>query len=251
MPGIGIAIGGLLTQWFTWESCFYFTALFGAVMLGFSTTLPETATSIDRNSLKFSSIIEGYELKLRNKRLIISAAMMGCGAIVIYVFASKAPFIGIKLIGLSPDEFGVYSLIPPIGTVIGSFIAAALIGRFKIMNLIFVGVVVSTAGTFLMLVPFAISHISAAALFLPMVLIFAAQSVAYANVTSYGLATAQNKSNASAMLNFINIGLAVIAVFFSEFIFPESALMLPMFLLAAFILMLFLWTRLRKIENTV
>jgi MFS family permease len=46
VPGFGIAIGGLLTAWFNWESCFYFLALFGAFVLYLSTKLPETANRL-------------------------------------------------------------------------------------------------------------------------------------------------------------------------------------------------------------
>ncbi len=104
MPGIAIAIGGLLTQWFDWESCFYFLALFGLFMLYLCKRLPETAKSIDRGHLKMGAVIEGYRSTLKNKILVICSFMMGCGGAIIYIFASKSPFIGITLIGLTPDQ---------------------------------------------------------------------------------------------------------------------------------------------------
>lgn len=249
MPGIGVAIGGWLTQLLNWESCFYFLALFGAAMLLLSRRLPETAKSIDRSALSLPAIIEGYRVKLNNKRLILSSMMMGCGTAIIYIFASKAPFIGINIIGLSPDKFGAYNLIPPIGMVLGSFLAAALIGRLQVLNLLFKAIIASLLTTLTMLIPFAISTPTAASLFFPMVLIYITQATVYANVSSYGLASAKNKSNASAVLNFINISTSVIAVLLSEFIFPESALALPLFFLFFFFLMLALLSRLKKLSS--
>ncbi len=248
VPGLGIAIGGLLTEWFNWESCFYFLALFGIFMLFLSTRLPETAKSIDRSHLKPKAIIEGYLLKFKNRTLILCAFMMGCGGAVIYICAAKAPFFGINLFGLSPDIFGIYNLIPALGMIIGSFTAAALIGRFPITKIIVSTTTIALFATLTMLIPFAIKP-SAASLFLPMVLIYMAQSIAFANVASYGLSTAKNKSNASAMFNFINISTIVIGVLLAEFIYPESALALPLFFIVFFAIALLLGIRLKKLVS--
>lgn len=249
MPGIGIAIGGWLTQLLSWEACFYFLALFGIVMLGLATRLPETAKAIDRNALKLASVVKGYRMKLKNKQLILSSFLVGCCTSIIYIFASKSPFIGINIIGLSPEVFGTYNLIPPIGMVLGSFIASALIGRFPVLNLILGGIAGSLLATLAMLIPFAIAAPSTVSLFFPMVLIYLAQSTVYANISSYGLASAKNKSNASAVLNFINISSAVVAVLLSEFVFPESAIALPLFFIFFFILMLLLWRKLKLLSS--
>jgi hypothetical protein len=165
--------------------------------------------------------------------------MMGCGGAIIYIFAAKAPFIGINLIGLNPDIFGVYNLIPSLGMIIGSFVAAALIGRYPVTKIILSTMTIALIATLTMLIPFALKP-TAASLFLPMVLIYTAQAIAFANVASYGLSTAKNKSNASAMFNFINISTIVIGVLLAEFIYPESALALPLFFIFFFAIALLL-----------
>jgi MFS family permease len=247
-PGIGIAIGGLLTEWINWQSCFYFLALFGIAMLYVSRKLPETAKSIDRGHLKILAVIEGYKSTLSNSILVLCSFMMGCGGAVIYIFGSKSPFIGIDIIGLSPAKFGIYNLIPPIGLIIGSFLASALIGRFAAMKIIKWAIFGAILALMTMLFPFAISGPTAMSLFLPMALIYIFQAVGYANISSYGLSTAKNKSNASAVFNFLNIGTIVISVFLSEIIFPESALAMPLFFLFFLLFMLILWSRLKKLK---
>jgi len=250
MPGIAIAIGGLLTQWFDWESCFYFLALFGLFMLYLCKRLPETAKSIDRGHLKMGAVIEGYRSTLKNKILVICSFMMGCGGAIIYIFASKSPFIGITLIGLTPDKFGIYNLIPPIGMVVGSFIVTALIGR-PVIKIIYWSAIGALAAVLTMLIPFAVSGPTALSLFIPMAIIYLAQAIGYANISSYGLSTAQNKSNASAVFNFLNISTIVVSVLLSELIFPESPLSLPLFFLFFFGLMLLLWSRLKKLSALI
>ncbi len=247
MPGVAVAIGGWLTQLFNWESCFYFLALFGTFVLWLSTKLPETAQSLDHHALNLSSIIQGYTLKFKNQRLMVSGLMMGCASAVIYVFASKAPFIGISLIGLTPDVFGAYNLIPVLGMLIGAVLSAKLAGRFSLLSLLLTGISCSIAVTFTMLIPFSMGILNPLTLFTPMLLIYIAESIVIANVSSFGLSHAKNKSNGSAVLNFINLSTTVAAVLLSEFIYPESAILMPLSFVILFFLMLLLWLRLKRL----
>lgn len=249
MPGIAVAIGGFLTKLFNWESCFYFLSLFGAVMLFFATRLPETAKSFDAHAFKARSIIGGYGLNFKNRRLVISGLMMGFGSAVIYIFSSKAPFIGISLIGLAPEVFGTYNLIPLIGMLLGTLLAARLAGRFPILNILLFGIISSFLTTFIMLIPFAMGILNVWTLFFPMIFIYLAESIIYANVSSFGLASAKNKANGSAVLNFINLTTTVLGVLLAEFIYPESAILMPISFMIAFFIMIFLWLRLRRVES--
>jgi MFS family permease len=249
MPGIAIAIGGWLTTLLNWESCFYFLALFGAFMLWMSTKLPETAKSLDKSALGLSSIIHGYGLKFKNRRLVLSALIMGCGSAVIYVFASKAPFIGIQLIGMTPEGYGSYSLIPPVGMLLGGLMAAGFAGRFSALHIILIGIVGCIAASFTMLVPFSMGKLTPMTLFVPMFLIYLVESLIFANISAFGLSHAKNKSNGSAILNFINLSTTVAGVLLAEFIFPESALIMPIGFVIFFSCMIYLWVRLKRADS--
>jgi len=246
MPGVATMIGGFLTQLFSWQSCFYFLALFGLFALWLSSRLPETAHTGKPTPISMRSIIEGYRLKLKNQRLILSALIMGSGTAAIYLFAAKAPFVGISLLGLSPEMFGLFNLVPPIGMILGSLISGRLAGRFPLLNILLGGIAFTFICSMVMLIPFLDGHPSVWSLFIPIGFIYIGEAVVFANVSAFGLATAKDKSNASAMLNFINILGAVLAVFLSQWIYPESATSLPLFFLFFFAAALFLWTRLRK-----
>lgn len=249
MPGVAVAIGGWLTEYFSWPSCFYFLALFGLFMLFLVARLPETAQSLDRNALQVKSILHGYGLKFKSERIVISGLLMGCGSAVVYIFASKSPFIGINLIGLEPVVFGTYNLIPLIGMVLGTVLAAKLAGRISVLNLLFIGALGSFLTTFAMFIPFSMGLLNVWTLFIPMVFIYLVEAMVYANASSFGLAHAQNKSNGSAVINFINLSATVLAVLFAEFIYPESAIVMPISFLIAFFFMILLGLRLRRLES--
>ncbi len=247
MPGVAIAIGGWLTQYFVWESCFYFLAILALLMLLLTMRLPETAHSLDPHALKASSIIHGYGLKFKNERIVISGLMLGCCSAIVYIFAAKAPFIGMNLIGLEPVRFGLYNLIPLIGMVLGTILSVKLAGKFEVLNLLFIGMIAAFIVTFTMLVPFAFGLLNPLTLFCPMVLIYLGETIVYANASSLGLAHAKNKSIGSAVINFINLSGTVVAVLIVEFLYPESPLLMPLSFLVAFCLMLLLWLRLKKL----
>ena len=58
-PGIGIAIGGFLTQYLGWQSCFYFMAGYCLFLFCLSFFLPETCREIDPEALNISNIKKG------------------------------------------------------------------------------------------------------------------------------------------------------------------------------------------------
>ncbi len=240
MPGVAIAIGGSLVQWMNWESCFYFLALFGAVMLVFVSRLPETAPSIDIRSLDFLSILEGYRLKLKNKRLLLSGILVGCGTAVIYVFAARAPFIGINLIGMRPDTFGFFNFIPSLGMLIGSFLSTWLVKRYSPFPLLRAGIWICFVLALGMLGLFIFFGPSIWSLFFPIALMYAADALVFTTGSSLGLTSAKNKSNASAIFNFLNIGMALVGVLVSEWVYPEVAVVLPIAAIVLFLAVILL-----------
>lgn len=249
MPAVGVTIGGWITQYVNWEACFYFLALFGGGVLWLSRRLPETIKSLDYLALKLSSITAKYGKKFKNKRIVLSGLMMGCTTAVIYVFAAKAPFIGIKIIGLSPEKFGLYNLIPILGMGFGGYLANRLAGRFRILTLLLFGTIACLLANLTILIPFAMEVVTAWSLFLPMILIYVVNSVVFANASSFGLSAANDKANASAVIQFLNVGCAMVAVFLVEFIYPESALLLPLSFAFLYVVLLLFWFRLNRLET--
>ncbi len=245
MPGIGTALGGLFTEWFGWESCLYFLVFYGVLLLALSICLPETAKTISQAALQPRNIIEGYLSMRTSRQLILCAFITGSCASILYTFASKSPFIGINLIGLGPQTFGLYSLIPSCGMVLGAFINPFLIKRFSLLRLVLCGSCVVFIGILGMLIPFATVGPSAYSLFLPTFVIYAGQSIAFANVAAHGLSGATNKANASAVLNFITIACAVITLLASELFTGGSPTILPLIFLFFMGVIITLASRLR------
>ncbi len=227
VPAIAMMIGGYLTKNYAWESCFYFLAIFGGVVLWLSMQLPETSKKLTRDALRIPKIIEGYTAACKNKPLMFSGLIIGLGTAISYIFNAKAPFIAINLLGLSPDMFGMYSLIPLLGMLVGSFLSHRLAGSRSLIRVLLIGSIVSLSGALFMLLLFASEMGSVASLFLPMFLIYMIDSVIFSNISSFGLARAQDKANGSAILHFVSLSTAAIFMFSIRFSSLDVELLMP------------------------
>lgn len=226
-PGLAIATGGILTKHYGWVSCLYATIVYGVFAFIMTFFLPETLEKQKAVPLNASNIISGYYHSLKNKSLVKSGLIMGCGTSFVYLFASLAPFIGMNLIGLKPDQYGFYNFIPPSGMVLGFYLTKLLQGRLPIHKQIKLGVAISCVFVCLMLVIFLIGYINPLTLFLPMPGIYTGLSLVFSSASSLALASSENKSNASAVMNFLNLGLCVVVLFISEVLPIKSSLLLP------------------------
>ncbi len=226
-PGFAIAIGGLLTHNYGWQSCFYFLIGYSILISILTSFLPETCLKKDTTALNFEKIREGYGQKFRNKKLTTCALMMGCMTSIVYLFAAEAPFIGIEKIGLSADTYGFLNFIPPVGMIIGSLLLNLLIKKREALSILRFGSLGSLCISLLMLSLFALEQVNAWSLFLPMPFIYIGLAFVFATASSMALAHAKNKSNGSAVLNFINMGITVIVLSVMEALPTREAYFMP------------------------
>jgi DHA1 family bicyclomycin/chloramphenicol resistance-like MFS transporter len=240
VPSLAMAIGGLLTSHFGWASSFYFQIAYSIFIMILTFFLPETCHDLDPDALKIKNIANNYLLKLKNKKLIICAFLMGCGTAVIYLFIAEAPFIGINHIRLKPDEYGLLNLIPIIGLIGGALLANFLAGKKEPIFIIFLGIAAACAVSAMMLFLFLFEIVTVWSLFIPITIIYCAESLVYANASSLIMSHAQNKSYASATMNFINIGMSVVTLFIFGTISSRSIFLMPLVFTTIFCFMFLL-----------
>ena len=69
---------------------------------------------------------------------------------MVFVYSAGTPFILISLLGISPDTYGWYILIPTFTNFLGAYVTARLIPFFGVEKLIFIGALVVMLGGLLM-----------------------------------------------------------------------------------------------------
>lgn len=226
-PSIGVAIGGFLAEHLGWQSCFYAMIIYGIFILYLTYGMQETAKELNKNALRFKQIYHNYTSTSKNRIFLYGAILMGCTTSYIYLFASVAPFIASHNIKLTPSSYGLWNLIPPLGVVCGSQLSVFCSQRLKPSSAIKLGSIAVALGTLTMLTAFALKAFDAIWLFLPITIIYVGTSFIFANSSALAITTSNDKSSASAVMNFINVGLTTLSVLIVGKIHTTSALLLP------------------------
>lgn len=245
-PALAIGLGGVLTTYYGWESCFYFQTGYSVLLLILTFYLPETSPTLDQEGLKTRAIYRGYLEKIKDRKLLYCGLLTGCGASLYYLFAAESPFIGIVKLELSPEAFGLYSFIPPIGLFLGALFANLLVGKKTPLTILFFGTLLAFLLSVLMFLLFLFDAVTPWTLFLPMPLMYIGESLVYANASSLVLTHARNKSYASATLNFLTIGLCAVSLSIFGSLPPHQPLLMPLFFTGTTLIMLLLLLGLRR-----
>lgn len=236
-PGLGVALGGVLNTYYGWMSCFYAGAVYGVILLAFVFRLPETLRVMDLDAFKWRHLLHGYVSQFKNRHLVLGGLLMGSSTCFIYVFAALAPFIAMNLFGMSSAQYGVANIIPPIGLILGSLVGARVSRQYSLKAIIQVGVGITSVGVVLILAAMLMRLPILYSLFLPMVIVYFGLCFILANASSIAMAHVEDKAHGSAVMNFINMGLATLVVL-SLGLFPTYAMVLPVIYLALCVTMM-------------
>ncbi len=213
LPGIGTAISGFLEPHFGWRGGFWFFLGFAVLFTISCLCLPETLKKKDPDALKIKKIISGYAEQFKNLELIFWSCLMALSTAIIFVFSQEAPFIAINGMGLSPESYGLFYLVPAIGIAGGSLFTMWLADRTSALKGAALGIVMILAGSLAMGIFAEAEWKSGWALFLPQTIIQFGDALLYTFASSQGLSSAKDKSNASAILLFNNSLGAVVATY--------------------------------------
>ena len=226
-PGLGIALGGVLSTYFGWESCFMALGLYGFFVLCLIAHMSETLKTIDKNALKSVFIFKKYRQRFCSLPLWIGGLLMGIGGACIYVFAALAPFICEKYLHLNPSQYGLWNLLPPVGIIIGSQSAAYFSERYSPKKAIAIGLSIALLGAAFMFINFMLQQWKPICLFLPLIIVYTGISFIFGNASTLAMQSDEDKSSASAVMNFVNMGLSTVSVFLLSSLSIQNPLILP------------------------
>lgn len=249
-PGLGVAIGGMLNAHYGWMSCFVGGAIYGALLLWLITRLPNIESVLDTDALKWPHLKKAYGAQLKNSALLAGGLLMGGATCFVYVFAALAPFIAMNMMNMNSEQYGMANIIPSIGLIVGSLCSAQLIKRYSLGVLIKAGLGICALGSLLMVTTMALSNSAVVSLFLPMVIIYIGISFVLANASTMAMSYVNDKAQGSAVMNFINMGLATIVVL-GLGLFSMQAMLLPVVYLGLCVMMVPVYYILMKKRSVI
>ncbi len=246
LPGIGTTIAGYLTESMGWRGGFWFFLFFTVAMIFSCFLLPETSKTRDRKALRIRNIAKGYATQFKDPCILCWSALMGLSTAILFIFAQDAPFLAIERFALNPETYGVFYLVPAFGIAGGALLTVWLADKLSAIYSMMMGILIILFGALLMGALFQSSWMSGWALFLPQVFIQFGDALLYNFASSSAVTQAKDKSNASAILLFINSLISVLGTFVVGAFIPRTPLALPIVFVTIVIMMLIIWQILRR-----
>jgi DHA1 family bicyclomycin/chloramphenicol resistance-like MFS transporter len=170
-PMVAPSIGGQLQEHFDWTAIFWFMAVLGVGCLAVTWThVPET--NLNRSSrLSFGTMFRDFSVLIKDVDFLLFTASSSLSTGVFFAFLGGAPYISERMLHLSPGVYGLWFAVAPIGYATGNFISGRFTERFGVARMIFAGSTLALVAASLPGIFFLFDLPSAAALFLPMMLI--------------------------------------------------------------------------------
>ena len=241
VPGAATLLGGVLVSHFHWISCFYFLLIYGLTLSIPASRLAETAIKSDKHALEIKKIKANYGAAFKNKTLVANSLFFSLTSMCIYVYATAAPFVAINYLDISAEKFGFLGLIPFIGTGLGAVVSAKLSQKRSAQSLMKLGLIIELVSTILMAILFFLGIVNLFILIALGFIFMFGGCMIISNAASVASSKIDDKANASAVMNFINISMAVCGTFILTIIPGLAMTELATFFLVAVIVMLILW----------
>lgn len=240
-PGVANFIGGFLTQYFGWQSCFYFLAIYNVIVAVMVLGMPETLNKSLKTPLKLSVVAAGYYNASKNLTVVISGLLYGLAVSILYGTITLLPFIGTYNLNMSPSLFGTVFWTSSMGYLLGSIITTATAGKSKLTSSILIGIIISLIGGVSFVFMNFFNCINIFTVFSAIFVVFVGLPFIFINSAVYGISSHNDKASASSILNFIFMMLAFFTVYLSGKIHGNYLLTLSMGIVLLMTISLFIY----------
>lgn len=242
--GLSVTLGGLITQYLSWQDCFWLLLAHGTLMLILTWQFPETLKQV--RSLKPLLLLSGYLQALKSIRLITFSLLIGLSSAVAYCYSAAAPVIAQTLLHLSPSHYGYWNLVNMLGMLGSGFLNAYLIKRYDASKVLLLSLSMMIP-CFISLALLSMSHhVNVAWFFISTMSLYLFSGMLFPTASFFALTAIQDKANASSMMSFINMGSAMISVIIMGYLPIPTLNALLATLCGFYMLALILFYRLRK-----
>jgi MFS transporter, DHA1 family, multidrug resistance protein len=220
--GISVLIGGLITEYWHWQGCFWFLLIHGALMLWGTCVFNETL--INPKPIHFLTILRDYSEALTSAELVIFSLVVGCCSAISYCFSAAGPQIAHDSLALSAAEYGLWNIMNIIGMLIGGLLtkeALSLLSVYRVITIGFVGVAIGIGSLFMIWI---VSSQSALWFFLTTSTLYLFSSFLFSGGSFIASNAIQDKASAAAMMSFVNMCFATIAVILMGYLVTNQLL---------------------------
>lgn len=167
-PMIGPAIAGQLDKYFGWQSSFYLLVIFGLIVLLTSYKKVVETNKTPTQSIDVRNVYQSYKSLASIKIFWLYTGVAGFASGMFFSFLGGAPFVSEKVLGLTPDTYGLYFVLVALGYSTGNFLSGRFAATNGVFKMIMYGNVLGLVSIFAMIILFLIGEVSPMKLFGPM-----------------------------------------------------------------------------------
>jgi len=150
-PALAPIIGSWLLEFYGWRSSFVSMSIFGAIILiATFWTLEETNRYRGVSSITPRGILANFKILLQNQAFRGYGSIMALSFGGLFVFISGSSIIMIKILGLTPKEFGYAFSSMVVGFALGSSMVSRLNRSFRAKTIVGIGVTICFVATLIM-----------------------------------------------------------------------------------------------------
>lgn len=208
--GIAVMLGGLITEYWNWQGCFWFLLVHGLSMLWGTCVFSETL--VISKPIHAVTIFRDYSAALSSSRLVVFSLVVGCCSAISYCFSAAGPQIAQDLLKLSAAQYGYWNGLNIVGMLLGGLLVKQLLARFSVNRVIAIGFLGIALGIGNLFVIWGIASQSALWFFLTTASLYLFSSLLFSGGSLVASNALKDKASASAMMSFVNMCFATLCV---------------------------------------
>jgi len=219
-PAFAPVLGGFLQTWFGWQASFVFITGFAlAVLMLTWARLEETNTERTETTgwgPLLREMLRNYWRLLRSREylgFVVTGSLVFSG---VFAFMAGAPFVVIEILGFSPVDFGLVSIAPIGGYVVGSFVTSRIAERLGVDRLLPLGVSILFAGAVVLLGVALVGSLSVYSIYVPMTFMSFGMAVVFPSTLAGSISVHPEIAGAgSALFGFLQMASAATGIYIS------------------------------------
>lgn len=208
--GFSILIGGLMTEYLHWGAIFWVLLIHGVAL--FTSTWLFEEPHQEKIPIHPKTILSRYLQVLQGKTLVVYSLIFGMNAVFSYCYSTAAPMIAKQFLSLNAAEYGTWNTSIMIGMLLGSVTGAQIIKRISVHKMINLTLLLLGACFFSFFLQKTLSLQSPFWFFITATSSYFLMSWLFPSASFLALQNTKDRASASGMMNFINMGTAVLSV---------------------------------------
>ncbi|MBV8849598.1 MAG: multidrug effflux MFS transporter [Methylobacteriaceae bacterium] len=223
-PAVSPSIGALLLRTLAWHAIFVLMVVYGLVVVGVTIfAISETNPNINAAAAQPKNIWRSYSALARDRAFMRFSLIMSCAFGGLYTLPALLPFVLIGMVGLTPTQYGLATLIQTGAYATGNLVTMQLLRRYEAVRLVPWGMAIIAAAGLILGIALRILPPNLTTIIGPTALWAFGSAWIVPGATTGALANAGSRAGAaSAFMGFLQIGGGLAGTLVAAVLFADA-----------------------------